>query len=89
MSIMLMPTTPVLGLYLPLRWARRRETAELRRSMSRHGRDRYLAERALQTMPFTTVHALVGDPWKAIDEGRTASLADAELDRLGIRRPQG
>lgn len=91
LSIMLMPTTPVLGLYLPLRWARRRETAELRRSMSRHGRDaafdRYLAERALQTMPFTTVHALVGDPWKAIDEGRAASLADAELERLGIRRP--
>lgn len=89
LSIALMPTTPVLGLYLPLRWARRRETAELRRSLARHGRDaafdRYLAERALQTMPFTTVHALVGDPWRAIAEGRTGPLADAELERLGLR----
>lgn len=93
LSITLMPTTPVLGLYLPLRWARRRETAELRQALSRHGRDaafdRYLAERALQTMPFATVHALVGDPWRAIDEGRTAPLADAELHRLGLGRGRG
>lgn len=93
LSIMLIPTTPVLGLYLPLRWARRQETIELHRSMSRHGRDagfdRYLAARALQTLPFTTVHALVGDPWKAIDEGRTGPLADAELQRLGLLRARG
>jgi hypothetical protein len=91
LSIMLMPTTPVVGLYLPLRWARRREVAELRRALTRHGRDgsfdRYLAERAMQTLPYRTVHSIVGDPWQAIAEGRAGPLAEAELRRLGLRRP--
>lgn len=91
LSIMLMPTTPLVGLYLPLRWGRRREVAELRRALSAYGGDlafdRYLAERALQTLPYTRVHQLVGDPWQAISEGRIRPLADAELHRLGLSRP--
>lgn len=93
LSIMLMPTTPVLGLYVPLRMARRREVDELRRALGRHGRnaafDRYLAERAVHALPFTTVHAISGDPWQAIAQGRTGPLADAELQRLGIRSRRG
>jgi len=92
LSIMLMPTTPVLGLYLPLRLARRGEVDELRRALERHpddpALDRHLAERALQTLPFADVHRMVGDPWQAITEGRGRPLADAELARLGLRRPR-
>jgi len=89
LSIMLMPTTPVLGLYLPLRAGRRREVAEIRRLVRTHGRDatveRYLAERALETMPFAAVLAICPDPYTDIAQHRAGALADAELRRLGVR----
>lgn len=90
LAIALMPTTPVLGLYVPLRVARHRETRELRAALAAHGNtsalDRYLAERAVHSLSFSSVHHLVGDPWQAIAEGRARPLADAELARLGISR---
>lgn len=88
LSIALMPTTPVLGLYLPLRLARRREVRELRRALARHGRDaaldRYLAERAVHVLPYATVRSISADPWSDIAHGRAQRLADAELERLGL-----
>jgi len=91
LSIVLMPTTPVLGLYLPLRLARRREIQELRRALARHGRDpafdRYLAERAVHVLPYSTVRGISADPWDDIAHGRAQRLADAELARLGLRPP--
>jgi hypothetical protein len=91
LAIALMPTTPVLGLYVPLRVGRRREADELRRTLDHPGGDdavdRYLAERAVHTIPFPTLHGIEEDPWRAIEEGRTRRLADAELSRLGVRRP--
>ncbi len=88
LAICLIPTTPVAGLYLPLRLGRRREVRSLRASLLQHegdaGFDRYLAERALRTLPYADVQALVGDPWLAIDQGRSRVLADAELSRLGL-----
>lgn len=91
LAIALMPTTPVLGLYLPLRLSRRRSVGQLRRSLQdpdeADSLDRYLAERAIRTLPYTVLHALVGDPWQAIESGRTRRLADAELARFGLRRP--
>lgn len=92
LAIALMPTTPVLGLYLPQRLARRRNLRQLRMTLQGPGADaslnRYLAEQAIRTLPYSAVHELVGDPWLAIDEGRTRALADAELARLGLRRPR-
>jgi hypothetical protein len=85
----LLPTTPVAGLYLPLRLARRREVQALRARLNRSGDeslDRYLAERAVRNLPQEQLDSLVGDPWRAIDAGRTRALADAELARLGLRR---
>jgi hypothetical protein len=90
LAICLIPTTPVVGLYLPLRLSRGREVNGLRRALRDHGDDegfdRYLAERALRNLPYADVQALVGDPWRAISEGRSRELADAELARLGVRR---
>lgn len=92
LSIAVMPTTPVLGLYLPLRQARRRDVAALQQALDRHGTDaafdRYLAERAVHRMPYADVHAVTGDPWSAIDAGRLRPLADAELTRMGLSRPR-
>lgn len=89
-SIVAIPTTPVVGLYLPLRMARRREIARIRGSLGAHDDpllDRYLAERALGALPYATVRALSSDPWADVAQGRVRTLADAELDRLGIVRP--
>ncbi len=91
LSIALMPTTPVVGLYLPLRLARRRDLQELRSALHRHGDDvgldRYLAERALDALPYTSIRSLSSDPWEDISTGRARALADAELARLGLQRP--
>ncbi|MDF2966958.1 MAG: hypothetical protein K0Q93_736 [Nocardioidaceae bacterium] len=91
LSIALMPTTPVLGLYLPLRLTRRRDSRDLQRAIGQHGRDpaldRYLAERATHMLPYSVVRSLSDDPFKDIAQGRTRHLADAELRRLGLRSP--
>lgn len=88
LSIILMPTTPVVGLYLPLRIARRREQRQVRDAIEAHGRDggldRWLAEQALRTLPYGAVRAVSEDPWADIAEGRTRALADIELRRLGL-----
>lgn len=88
LAIAVMPTTPILGLYVPLRNARRREVAALRRSLTKHGDDprleRYLAQRAVRSLSFDEIEALVGDPWRALHEGNTRPLAQAELQRLGL-----
>lgn len=92
LAVAFMPTTPVVGLFLPLRAARRREKVRLARSLRDHagpGLDRYLAERATRNLPYDVVARVEPDPWDALEEGRTRGLADAELARLGLRRPSG
>ncbi|CAN5780484.1 hypothetical protein BH20ACT6_BH20ACT6_21830 [soil metagenome] len=88
-SIAAIPTTPVVGLYLPLRWARRRDLADLRRALAHDGNDprlrRYLAHRALTGMPYSALTQISADPWRDVDTGDTDALAAAELRRLGLR----
>lgn len=90
LAIAVMPTTPVVGLYVPLRAARRRERREiahvLRSPDAGDGFDRYLAERAVSHLSWDDVRRLDRDPWQAIAEGRHRGLADAELARLGLSR---
>ncbi len=84
------PVIPVLALYLPLRLRRRRETAEISRQLDEHGDDpgfqRFLADRARASLPYTTVATLDPSP-EHRDSDR--DLAEAELVRLGLRRPSG
>ena len=92
-AIAVMPTTPIAGLYLPLRLARRREVAAMRDALAEFDGqpafERYLADQAVRTMPFATVRSLL-----AAHDSTTASpvepwvrtLADAELARLGLHR---
>ena len=89
--ISLMPTLPVLGLYLPGRLGRRREIGEidaaLRRDDDTAQVDRLLAERALEHLTFADLAAVSRDPRADIARGESRHLADAELRRLGLVRP--
>jgi hypothetical protein len=40
-------------------------------------------------MPYEQLLALGDDPWARLERGDTRALADAELERLGLRRPAG
>jgi hypothetical protein len=93
LSIAIIPTTPFVGLYVPLRGARRRDLGEIARALlssdDHDGFDRYLAERAIRHLTWHEAHQLVHDPWHALDEGHHRALADAELARLGLHRTSG
>lgn len=84
------PVSPILGLYLPLRLRRARETRDIRRQLREHGEDagfeRYLADRARSSLPYDAVATLDPSPAHDVVDRR---LADAELARLGISRPAG
>lgn len=83
---------PVLGFYLPLRVRRHREVARLRAAIGRwpddEGLDRYLAEQARRSLAYDEVVRLVTDPSGGhLEGGDVRRLADAELERLAVRRP--
>ena len=83
------PVTPIVGLYLPLRLRRSRETAHLKQALRDHPDDdeldRWLAERARASLVFDEVSRIVHRG--ASDERAVQRrLADAELSRLGLRR---
>lgn len=84
------PLSPVVGLYLPLRLRRSREVRALRESLRRHpddpGLDGWLAHRARGSLVYDDVARIEADAGG--DPRREARLlADAELRRLGVRRP--
>lgn len=90
LAVALIPTTPVVGLYAPLRSARERERRAIAQVLQGSGADagfdRYLAERAVRHLPWSEVRRLVDDPWQAVLDGRHRQLADAELARIGLSR---
>jgi hypothetical protein len=89
LSIALIPTLPLLGLYAPLRISWTREARAVRRAVAADPSDpvlqRFLAHRALLNLPFQEVTAISPDPFRDLDEGRVEALANRELSRLGLR----
>jgi hypothetical protein len=87
--LILVPTVPVVALYLPGRLARKREVAEIRTALSRDRDDpqldRLLAARAVENLSLTKMRALGIGTQPGHAEVR--ALADAELQRLGVTRP--
>ena len=79
-SIALIPTLPLGAIYVPVRVRWTRDRRAVRRALARGapGLDPLLADRARQTLPVGRLLELGGD---------TRALADAELERLGLRRP--
>jgi hypothetical protein len=87
----LMPSLLLLALYVPLRLLWHRESAAVRRALRRDPSGRalqeFLARRAAATLPYSQLQRLSENPWRDLQEERYDRLADAELERLGVRRP--
>ena len=90
-AIAIIPSVPIIGLYLPIRITRIRERQVARRSLALHGTDprfqEFLARRAVEKLPYEDVMAVSAHPWDDMKSGRFAPLASAELHRLEIYEP--
>lgn len=87
-TIALMPSLPLLALYLPARLARSREANAVAEAHSRSGDDpafrELLARRAAQNLSYRELANVSSEPWRDLAEGRHDALAQAELARLGL-----
>ena len=93
LAIAVIPATPVLGFYLPLRLRRAREAAAVAERLTAGGLDpgleELLARRAIHTLPYHALQAVSADPVADLEAGRFDRLARAELHRLGLDAPAG
>lgn len=87
--VALVPTVPLLTLYIPARIARRRELSAIREEIRAPGGDavltEFLARRAVDRLPYRVLRSVSDNPWRDLEEGRHRRLADLELRRVGIR----
>lgn len=87
-AVALLPSVPVFGFYLPLRIQRVREARALRRALRQHGGDprfeAFLARRAIESLGYRRLREISPAPWSDVEDGHCATLAAAELRRLGI-----
>jgi hypothetical protein len=91
LAIALVPTLPLLLVYVPPRVRAERERNALRAALAAGDRaavDELLAMRAIAHLPIRSLQRVSADPAADLRAGRHAELADAELDRLEIRRPR-
>ena len=91
-AVALLPTVPVVAVYLPLRVARAREVAGLKRKLAGPVDPmlvEHLAHAALTRVPYSELRHVSGRPWQDVEQGRHRPLAAAELKRLGLRPPAG
>src|SRR5450759_686190 len=91
LGVGILPVAMILFLYLPVRVRWRRYVGAVADALPGSAGDaafeQYLARRAADTLPWDRLRALSADPWRAIASGDYRALADAELARLGLRRP--
>jgi hypothetical protein len=91
LGVGVLPAALVLLLYLParLRWKHYTGAiaAALPGAADDPAFDEYLARRAVAALPWGELRAITPDPWGDIGRGECRALADAELERLGLRRP--
>jgi hypothetical protein len=89
--IALVPGVLILVLYVPQRLSWRRAVGEVRRALRESPQsvvlEEYLARRALLYIDYARLLTISADPWAAVAAGDCRALADAELARLGLRRP--
>lgn len=92
-SIAVAPSLPLIALYLPMRLAWSRDAGEVRRALAAwpddRGLDEYLARRAALGMPYHRLRETAANPWGKLGDAELRRLSDAELERLGVRRPRG
>jgi hypothetical protein len=91
LGVGILPAALVLLLYMPARIHWRRDSAAIAAALPGAANDpafeQYLARRAAVALPWDQLRAITPDPWGDIRRGECRALADAELERLGLRRP--
>jgi hypothetical protein len=87
-AVALLPSVPVLCVYLPARLERRREARALREALRRYGGNpafhAFLARRAVGTLDYHRLRKAAPLPWAELADAEYEALAAAELRRLGI-----
>ena len=90
LGVGILPAVLVLLLYLParLRWKRYvgAIAAALPGAAGDPAFEQYLARRAIDALPWDSLRAITPDPWGDVRRGECRALADAELERVGLRR---
>lgn len=91
LGVGVLPAALVLLLYLPARIRWKRYVGAIAAALPGAANDpaleQYLARRAADALPWDQLRAITPDPWGDIRRGECRALADAELERLGLRRP--
>jgi hypothetical protein len=87
----LLPTLPILAVWIPVRVGIERERASLRASLKANepGVWEYLALQAVDDMSFKDLRKISADPWEDIRKARYEALARVEIDRLGLTLAAG
>lgn len=90
-AVAVAPALPLLVLYIPLRVSQEREARAFRRALADGAYDpvfeEFLAHRAAHNLPYHRLREITTNPWREIQDGHFRRLADAELKRVGVRRP--
>jgi hypothetical protein len=88
LAIAVLPTVPVVGLYVPLRVSWDRDVRAALKALRESGDDptfrEFLARRAAERLPFHQLVDVSSDPWRDLERGHYDALSRAELRRLGI-----
>ena len=90
-SIALIPSLPVLILYIPGRVAGMRERRALERATAEGSSpwlDELLARRALVHLPYRRLRRISENPLEDLRQGRHQALAEAELRWFGVAPPR-
>lgn len=87
-TVGLMPSLPLLALYLPARLGRVREAHAIEAARDSAagdpGFEELLARRAAVTLSYRQLAEVTPEPWRDLAAGRFERLARAELERLGL-----
>jgi hypothetical protein len=93
LSIGLIPTLPLLGLYAPLRLSWTHDARTVRRALAGNPDDpalkEFLARRAVAHLHWDELRAVSENPYADLEAGRFDALANRELERLGLRPTVG
>lgn len=88
LTIGLVPTLPLLAVWVPLRIRRARDVRALRAAIATHGDEpvfrRFLARRAVERLPYARLLRVAPEPWRDPSPEEERRLARAELERLGL-----
>jgi hypothetical protein len=84
--IAVVPSLPLLLLYLPGRLAQLRDRRDIAARLGAPEMEELLATRAVAHLSYRELLAITPDPAEDLREGRHGPLADAELARLGLTR---